>query len=110
MVGRAPSPLPALVLLPMMKNSSHRHHRIAEGFVSQSGAKKAKMDNGSLIYRFLKSVAPRKNGLMFSRAFIRFSISVDAASIPHFAQSCKIIAASNYLSANLYSKSNKEAT
>ena len=110
MVGRAPSPLPALVLLLMMKNISHRHHRIAEGFVSQSGAKKAKMDNGSLSYKFLEPVAPRKNGLMFSRAFIRFSISLDAASMPYSAQSREIIAASNYHSANRCSKSNKEAT
>jgi hypothetical protein len=94
----------------MMKNISQRHLRIAEGFVSQSGAKKAKMDNGSLSYKFPEPVAPRKKGLMFSRGFIRFSTSVDTASMPYFTPSREIIAASNYHSTKRVSKANQEAT
>jgi hypothetical protein len=68
------------------------------------------MDRGSLSYKFLKPVPPRKNGPMFSRVFIGFSTGLDMVLMLDFTQSREVIAAINYHSAKRRSKSNQEAT
>jgi len=83
---------------------------IAEGLASQVGDKKLKwMVGGSLSYKFPEPIALGKNGPRFSRGFLRFSTGLDIASMPDFAQSREMIAASNYHSAKQRSKSKQEA-
>jgi hypothetical protein len=63
------------------------------------------MVGGSLSYKFPEPIALGKNGPRFSRGFIRFNTGLDIASMPDFAQSREMIAASNYHSAKQRSKS-----
>jgi hypothetical protein len=109
-VGRAPSPLPALVLLLPVKKTSAMGIIESQKASLLSQKEKARMDGGSLRYKFLEPDAPRKSGPMSSRGFIRHSAGLDIASRPDFAQFPDMIAASNYHSANPRSKSKQEAT
>jgi hypothetical protein len=102
LVGRSPTPFPALILLLRMKN----HRRLRFSFRSE----KAKMDHGSLSYKFLEPVPPRKNGPVFSRGFIRYSTGLNIVLMLEFTQSREIIAASRCCSAKQCSTSNQEAT
>ena len=68
------------------------------------------MDRASLSYKFSEPVYLGKNGLMFSRGLITFSTGLHIASMPDFAQSREMIAASNYHSAKRHGKSKQEGT
>ena len=68
------------------------------------------MDRASLSYKFSEPIDLGKNGLMFSRGLITFSTGLHIASMPDFAESREMIAASNYHSAKRRSKSKQEGT
>jgi len=93
-----------------MKNINPGVHRQRRRLGFSGRREKVKMDGTSLSYKFSEPVDLGKNGLMFSRGLITFSTGLHIASMPDFAQSREMIAASNYHSAKQRSKSKQEAT
>jgi hypothetical protein len=93
-----------------MKNINAGDHRHCRRLGFSGRREKAKMDGASLSYKFSELVVLGKNGLMFSRGLITFSTGLHIASMPDFAQSREMIAASTYHSLKRRGKSKQEGT